>query len=299
MRVLVTGSEGEVGSVLLPQLAKRFETVGFDRQPHKGSLEAIQGDLLDYEQIADALEAMEAVVHMAALLPAQGLPGASVDINVKATATLLQAAVDRGVRRFVYCSSVWATGHGFSEPYLPIDEQTPPEPVCMYGQTKWLGELMAEYYARQHGLEAVIIRFCGFKAVRGYDSEGRIDWAQADVPAIFLRYLGAGFKLMNPADLGIAFGQALDSPAAPGQRLVVGCYTPYTATDAAGLRSLPAAIVERYYPSVPELLGELGVEIPPVEYYFNHEKARARLGFRSMHDLGDVARLYREWRESQ
>jgi len=46
----------------------------------------------------------------------------------------------------------------------------------MYGQTKWLGELMTEYYARQHGLEAVIIRFCGFQAARGYDSEGRIDW---------------------------------------------------------------------------------------------------------------------------
>lgn len=80
---------------------------------------------------------------------------------------------------------------------------------------------------------------------------------------------------------------------------MVGCYTPYTATDVAGLRSLPAAIVERYYPGVPELLDELGIEISPVEYSFNHEKARARLGFRSMHDLGDVARLYREWRESQ
>ena len=169
----------------------------------------------------------------------------------------------------------------------------------MYGQTKWLGELMAEYYARQSGLETVVIRFCGFKAVRGYDSEGRIDWAQADVPAIFLRYLGAGFKLMNPADLGGAFGQAVDSPAARGQRFVVGCYTPYTADDAAALRSLPAATVERYYPDVAGLLDELGVEIPPVEYYYNHERARARLGFRSMHDLGDVARLYREWRESR
>lgn len=216
MRVLVTGSEGEVGSVLLPQLTKRFETVGFDRRPHEGALEAIQGDLLDYDQIADALEGVEAVVHMAALLPAHDLPGASVDINVKATATLLQAAVDRGVRRFVYCSSVWATGHGFTEPYLPIDEQTPPEPVCMYGQTKWLGELMAEHYARQSGLETVIIRFCGFRAVRGYDSEGHIDWAQADVPAIFLRYLGAGFKLMNPADLGVPSGRRWRAPPRRG-----------------------------------------------------------------------------------
>jgi hypothetical protein len=54
--------------------------------------------------------------------------------------------------------------------------------------------------------------------------------------------------------------------------------------------------VERYYPGVPALLEEIGIEIPPVEYYFNHENARARLGFRSAHDLGDIARMYREWR---
>ena len=60
----------------------------------------------------------------------------------------------------------------------------------------------------------------------------------------------------------------------------------------------PEAVVERYYPGVPALLRELGIDIPPVLYYFSHEKARTRLGFRSQHELGDVARLYREWRDN-
>ena len=123
-KVLVTGSEGEVGSVLLPQLAKRFDAVGFDLRPHAGAMRAVQGDLTNYADVAPALEGVEAVVHMAALLPLNRPPGDFVDLNVKATATLLQAAVDRGVRRFVYCSSVWASGQGHTEPYQPTLDDT-------------------------------------------------------------------------------------------------------------------------------------------------------------------------------
>jgi nucleoside-diphosphate-sugar epimerase len=297
-RVLVTGSAGEVGSVLLRQLAGRYDVLGFDRRPHEGAPAAIQGDLTDHDQVVGALEGVDAIAHLAAALPGrvERDPGDSVDANVKATATLLQAAVDAGVKRFVYCSTVWASGHGYTEPYLPIDEAVPCDPVCTYGQTKWLGELMTEWYGRRFGLGTVVLRFCGYNAVRGYREDGSIDWEQADLPAIFRRYLGDGYKLMNPIDLAEAFGRAIDNPSASGERFVIGCSTPYVAADAAALRSMPEAVVEKYYPGVPALLQELGIEVPPVLYYFSHEKARTRLGFRSQHDLGDAARLYREWR---
>lgn len=296
-QVLLTGSEGDVGRVLLPQLAKRFDAVGFDLRPHEGAMHVVQGDLTDYDQIADAAQGMDAIVHAAAVLPGRARrdPEGSVDVNVKATANVLRAAVERGVPRVVYCSTVWASGHGFTEPYQPIDEDVPCAPICMYGQTKWLGELMTEYYGRMHGLQTVVVRFCGFNPVQGYTETGEIDWESADLSALFLRYLGAGFKLMNPVDLGEAFGLAVETPAF-GERFVIGCYTPYTATDAAALRSLPSAVVEKYYPGASALLMELGIEIPPVEYYFRHEKARTRLGFRSQHDLGDLVRLLRQWR---
>lgn len=297
MKILVTGSAGDVGSALLPQLAKRFDAVGFDLRQHEGG---IQGDLTDYDQVHAALDGVSAVVHMAVLLPGRSKRhGDFVDANIKATTTLLQAAVDRKVKRFVYCSTVWASGHGLTEPYLPIDEDVPCAPICIYGQTKWLGESMTEWYARQFGLETVVIRFCGFHRVKGYDADGNIDWASADVPSLFLRYLGAGFKLMDPVDLGAAFGQAVEGVSVVGQRFIVGVYTPYAATDAAALRSMPAAVIERYYPGVPRFLEELGIEIPSVSFYFNHEKTRTRLGFRSRHDLGDLMRSYRRWKETE
>ena len=297
MKVLVTGSEGDVGSALLPQLAKRVDAVGFDRRPHSGPMNVIQGDLLNPDEIMAALDGADAVVHVAALLPNRGKPDMSVDLNVKATTNVLQAALDHGIKRFVYCSSVWASGQGFTEPYMPIDEDVPCKPICMYGQTKWMGELMTEYYGRQHGMETVVIRFCGFHRVRGYDADGSIDWANADIPALFLRYLGAGFKLMNPVDLDEAFGRAVETPDAIGQRVVVGCYTPYIADDRAELKANPKAVAERYYPGAAALLDELGIDVPPVEYYFSHANAQKVLGFRSQHDLGDLVRMYREWQQ--
>ncbi|OGV78614.1 MAG: hypothetical protein A3K18_10605 [Lentisphaerae bacterium RIFOXYA12_64_32] len=297
-RILVTGTEGEVGSALLPQLAKRYDATGFDIRPHTGSMKALQGDLTKAADIAAAAEGMDAIVHMAALL-CRNEADRSIDLNVKATANVLQAAVDKGVRRVVYCSTVWASGHGATEPYLPIDEAVPCQPVCMYGQTKWLGELMVDWYARMHGLQAVIIRFCGYHHVKGYNTDGTIDWANADIPGLFGRYLNAGHKLMNPADLGTAFGQALEKPDAAGHRFIVGVSTPYVASDAAGLKSVPGAIVERYYPGVPALLESLGIALPSMPYFFSHEKTRTQLGFRSQHDLGDLARLCRQWQASR
>lgn len=295
-KILVTGTEGEVGSALLPQLAKRYDATGFDIKPHEGPMKAIQGDLTNYEEVAAAAEGMDAIVHMAVLLcrPEQDK---SIDINVKATANVLQAAVDKGVRRVVYCSTVWASGHGDTEPYQPIDEDVPCAPVCMYGQTKWMGELMTDYYHRMHGLETIVIRFCGYYHVKGYGDNGEIDWDNADIPAIVGRYLGGGSKLMNPADLGEAFGLAVEKPEAAGERFIIGCYTPYTAADAAALRSTPAAVAQKYYPGATEFFEEAGFKPNPVRFFFSHEKARTRLGFRSQHDLGDLMRLYREWRD--
>jgi nucleoside-diphosphate-sugar epimerase len=251
--------------------------------------------LLNYDDIAGAAEGMDAIVHMAALL-CRKEQDRSIDLNVKATANVLQAAVDKGVKRVVYCSTVWASGHGATEPYLPIDEAVPCEPVCMYGQTKWLGELMTEWYGRMHGLETVIIRFCGYHHVKGYAADGTIDWAQADLPALFGRCLQAGQKLMNPVDLGEAFGLAANKPGISGQQFIVGVNTPYVASDAAGLRSVPAAVIERYYPGVPALLEKIGIQIPSMPYFFSHQKARTLLGFRCQHDLGDLAQLYRQWK---
>ena len=81
-RVLITGSEGEVGLDLAPQLAKRFNVTGFDIKPgtHE-SIRSIRGDLCNYPEVAKAAAGIDAIVHMAALLPSDSAPDSFVDIN--------------------------------------------------------------------------------------------------------------------------------------------------------------------------------------------------------------------------
>jgi nucleoside-diphosphate-sugar epimerase len=294
-KILLTGSEGEVGSALLPQLAKNFDATGFDIRPHEGQMKVVQGDLRKYEQVRAAVDGVDAVVHVAALLPCDD-QSALADLNVRATANVLQACVDAGVNRFVYCSTVWASGHGQTEPYQPIDEEVPCDPVCLYGITKLMGEQMTRWYERYKGLDSVIIRFCGYTEIDDYGEDGKIDWAKASVSNLFQRYFGGGFKLMNPVDLGNAFSLAIEKPGIAGERFVIGCYTPYTAEDRAALLSAPHTVIEKYYPGAVQVIEEAGVEIRPVDYYFSHKKATEMLGFRSHHDLADVIRLYREQR---
>ena len=46
------------------------------------------------------------------------------------------------------------------------------------------------------------------------------------------------------------------------------------------------------------MFDELGIEIPPIDFYYSHEKAQRVLGFRSQYDLGDLVRLYRERKQA-
>ena len=60
-------------------------------RPHQGQMNVIQGDLREYDQVRAAAEGVDAVVHVAALLPCDN-QSALVDLNVRATANILQAS---------------------------------------------------------------------------------------------------------------------------------------------------------------------------------------------------------------
>ena len=67
MRVLVTGSSGRIGGVLLEELNRVHEIVGYDRKSPEYLPEGVrfvQGDLLDREALGLAMEGADAVVHL-------------------------------------------------------------------------------------------------------------------------------------------------------------------------------------------------------------------------------------------
>ncbi|HEY8491919.1 MAG TPA: UDP-glucose 4-epimerase GalE, partial [Dehalococcoidia bacterium] len=101
----------------------------------------------------------DAVMHFAGLITvAESMtePGRYFRNNVADTITLINAALARGVPRFVFSSS--AAVYGVPET-APIPEEHPIRPINVYGETKAMVERALAWYASQTGLAAVCLRY--------------------------------------------------------------------------------------------------------------------------------------------
>jgi nucleoside-diphosphate-sugar epimerase len=135
---LVTGSSGFVGRVVMARLAAAgHRAIGLDPVP--AATTQVIDDLSDRGRLRSLLE-RERVTH---IIHAGGVsgpmvladdPASVIIINVTGSMNLLYAAMDCGVRTFVYCSSVAAIGD-FYEP-TPIGEDYPMRPASTYGCSK-------------------------------------------------------------------------------------------------------------------------------------------------------------------
>ena len=147
MRVLVTGHQGYIGTVLVPMLlAAGYEVVGLDSDLFQQctfggplpEVPTITKDLRDVE-VADC-QGFDAVLHLAGLSndPLGDLdPQLTIAINTAASVRLARLAKQAGVPRFVFsssCSTYGAAGDA------PIDEAAALHPVTPYGQSKVLVE---------------------------------------------------------------------------------------------------------------------------------------------------------------
>lgn len=294
MRVLITGAAGDFGRDLAPWLARNHEVVTTDLRSCDTPYEFHVADLCDVDAVKGLCEACDAVIHLAALLPKSdyGTP-AYMRANVEAVAVLAEEAIRAQVKRFLFISTVWATGHGTEEGVFEIDEQTPPTPICMYGVTKYLGETMAEYYARNHGLSSIVLRACGYYRHEAFDANGDIDWEQADLASVVARMTTPGAKLYHPGDLGPLMEAALALPEVSFDRILIGLTSPFTADEADLCRNDPISAWEKHYPGAAEFFAASGHQPPPYTHMYDNRRSREVLGFEMEYDLGDVISAWR------
>jgi nucleoside-diphosphate-sugar epimerase len=126
----------------------------------EGKFESRVGDV---SKLEDALWLCDGctdliIGHMAPNRPEiYGTPEIPFDVNVKGTAQLFHAAVEKGVRRVVLISSISVVQtHLMNGVFLTAD--LPPTPVSPYALTKTLQEEVAAYYHRTKGLEIAVLR---------------------------------------------------------------------------------------------------------------------------------------------
>ena len=150
MKVLVTGNQGYIGSVLVPQLqSKGFDVVGYDNgyfadcllSPVKEDFKQIVKDIRDVSK--SDLEGIDAVIHLAGLSNdplGELMPGLTEEINYDGTMKLAKLAKEVGVERFVYASS--QSMYGISDSTDELDEDlSSKNPITAYACTKWEAEL--------------------------------------------------------------------------------------------------------------------------------------------------------------
>jgi len=167
-KILVAGGAGYIGSICVEQLLDRgFEVSVYDNlsEGHKKAVDPrarfFQGDLADRTVIRHAMgEAKpDAIMHFAA----NALVGESMENpskyfrnNVSSGINLLDAAVESGVKKFVF-SSTCAT---FGIPdRVPIDESFPQRPINPYGESKLMFEQVLRWYSEIHAISYVALRY--------------------------------------------------------------------------------------------------------------------------------------------
>jgi nucleoside-diphosphate-sugar epimerase len=165
--VCVTGGTGFLGGALIRRLLADGAKVRVlaRNSPRADALaargaEVVRGDLSDHDAIARAVAGAAVVYHVAAMVEAPGDLVEFLDANRGGTERVFQAALQHGVGRVVYSSSIAV--YGLIEGRKCIDENTPydrqPELRDSYSQSKIQADRFAVSFARENNLPTTILR---------------------------------------------------------------------------------------------------------------------------------------------
>ncbi len=171
MKVLVTGGAGYVGSTLIPMLLEKGHKVravdwlAYGGQPllpvwSHPNFEFIKGDLRDQQVVSAALEGVDSVVHLAAIVgdPACARePELAKSVNLDVSLDLLKRAQAAGVKRFVFASTCSNYGR-MKDPNGYVDETAELAPVSLYAETKVAVENAVLAAGKEKGFCATALR---------------------------------------------------------------------------------------------------------------------------------------------
>ncbi len=195
-KVLVTGADGFIGSHLVEMLVREgrrvrafvlynsFNSWGWmDRVPKEilTEVEIQTGDVRDPNGVRNAVQGMDTVYHLAALIGipfSYHSPDLYVDTNIKGTLNILQACRDYDVHRVAVTSTSEVYG---TAQYVPIDEKHPLQGQSPYSASKIGADKIAESFYLSFGLPVT--------TVRPFNTYGPRQSARAVIPTIITQLL--------------------------------------------------------------------------------------------------------------
>jgi NAD dependent epimerase/dehydratase len=193
-KILITGSDGFIGSHLTEELVRRghevrafvlynsFNSWGWlDQSPEdiRKNLDVFAGDVRDPHGVKKAMEGCDVVLNLAALIGipySYHSPHSYVDTNIKGTLNVVQAARDLGVSKVVHTSTseVYGTAR-----FVPITEEHPLQGQSPYSATKIGADQVALSYHQAFETPVAVIR--------PFNTYGPRQSARAVIPTIMIQ----------------------------------------------------------------------------------------------------------------
>ncbi|WP_448189837.1 UDP-glucose 4-epimerase family protein [Azospirillum sp. sgz301742] len=261
MRVLVTGATGFVGRALVPLLLARGHHVRAAVRradaPVPGAELTVIGDIGPDTDWNAALDGVDAVVHLAARVHVMRDTAADPlaefrRTNTEGTRRLAESAAERGVRRFVYLSSIKAVVDE-SRPE-PVTDATPAAPHSPYGVSKREAEQILETLSARGVLDPVILRP---PLVYGPGVAGNLRTlltiCQKRIP-LPLAWVDNRRSLIFVGNLADAVATCLTHPDAAGKTFLVSDGAPLSTADLVRHLSAGLGVRPRLLPAPPGLL---------------------------------------------
>ena len=200
-KVLVSGAGGFIGSHLVEKLVQngcrvralvRYNSKsswGWLESCHcKGNIEVVLGDIRDADIVRHAMEGIDTVYHLAALIGipySYVSPEAYVETNIKGSLNVFQAAKDCGVKRIIHTSTSEIYG---TAQFVPIHEKHPVNPQSPYAASKSAADFLSLSFFRSFDLPIVVLR--------PFNTYGPRQSARAVIPTIITQIL-SGNKIIK------------------------------------------------------------------------------------------------------
>ena len=199
-KAFVTGADGFIGSHLTELLLEKgykvkalaqynsFNNWGWleDLPPHP-NIQIISGDIRDPHFVRNAMQDIEIVFHLAALIAipySYHAPDSYVDTNIKGTLNICQAAKEAGGIRVIHTSTSEVYGTAI---YVPIDEKHPKQPQSPYSASKIGADAIALSFYNSFDLPVTI--------ALPFNTYGPRQSARAIIPSIIIQIVSGAMEI--------------------------------------------------------------------------------------------------------
>lgn len=209
-RILITGSKGNIGSVLVPELSDEFEVVGLDRIGiQTPSFRTV--DITDYSELENAFRFFvpKYVVHLAGNPNEDARWEEIYGPNILGAHNVYECSRRFGIKKVIFASSTHLIGGYEGYPEGPIENgriltiEDLVKSDSDYGTSKALGELVAQQYYNLHQLNSICLRIGWFRSEKTLGVKSVYDKLSIS-PRDFVQLVRKSIRSNKP--FGIYFG---------------------------------------------------------------------------------------------